>query len=108
MALARLELEKVTRSSRHAFTALHGGVDLSFDDDDSRPLVDLVLLQFLPGWEVQQDHPRILARGKDLRFVRFDPDRSQVPTLHLHAPSSSADSCGNYQRASRRCWGLRG
>ena len=54
------------------------------------------------GWEMQQDRPSIVRRGEDLRFVRFDPDRPQVPTLHLPPPSSCLSPRKGLSRPSRR------
>jgi hypothetical protein len=39
--------------------------------------MDLVLLQCLPGWEVEENRPRIVSRGENLRLVRVD----QPPSL---------------------------
>ena len=58
-------------------------LDLAVDHDDVGALVHLVLLQLLAGRQVDQDRPRLTARGmQDLRLVRLDFERAQVPVLH--------------------------
>ena len=63
-------------------------VDLAVDHDDVGALVHLVLLQLLAGGQVDQDRPRLAARGvQDLRLVRLDFERAQVPVLHGAEPT---------------------
>ena len=81
-ALAGIELEEVAGARRDGLAVGRGNVDLSVDDYDPRALVHLMLLQFLPGREAQQDRPRILAGREDRRLMRLRLDAPQIPALH--------------------------
>ena len=68
-------------------------LDLAVDHHDVGALVHLVLLQLLPGGEVDQDRPRLAAGGvQDLRLMRLDVERAQVPVLHGRGAYSSASA----------------
>src|SRR4051794_9299203 len=82
VALAGVELEEVPGTCRRALGGRRGHLHLTLDHQHPRPLVHLVLLQLLPGREAQQDRPRVLSRGEDLRLVGLRLDALQVPTLH--------------------------
>ena len=70
VALARVEHEEEPRSARHR-AVRPVDLDLAFDDDDVRALVDLVVLQALAGREVDDDRARLAARRvQHLRLVR--------------------------------------
>ena len=85
VALARVEHEEEPRAARgRALGAVD--LDLAVDDDDVGALVDLVVLQALAGREVDDDRPRLAARGvQDCGLVRRDVERAQVPVLHAGA-----------------------
>src|SRR4051794_41131570 len=78
VALARIE------DRREACAAgLAADVHLAVHDDHVGALVDLVLLQRLAGGELDQDRPRLPpGRVQDLRLMRLDVERAQIPVLH--------------------------
>src|SRR4051794_39406505 len=72
------------RQARPAGDAVQ--VHLAVDHDHVRALVDLMVLELLPGGEVDQDRPRRAAGGvQDLRLMRLDVKRAQVPVLHARS-----------------------
>ena len=102
VALARSELEHVPTPGRYAFAVRRRHLDLPLDHNDPSMLVNLVLLQLLAGRKTQQDHPRVLGGGEDLRLVRLCVDGSQVPTFHRCLLLGSARASSNRQRDTSR------
>src|SRR5215213_6048654 len=74
-------------------------LDLARRHDEPGTLVDLVLLEPLPGRKVEGDHARLGVAAKHLRLVRFNVDRGDVPGLHAREDTSAGRGP---QRAVRR------
>jgi len=74
VTLGWVELEEMAGTCRDSLLIGAGDIDLAIDDDHPCALVHLVLWYLLPGRKLQDDGPRILSRGEDLRLVwlRFD------------------------------------
>src|SRR3954453_1812878 len=66
---------------------------LAVEDDQVRALVDLVVLQGLSRRQAAHDRASLAADGlQDLRLVRLDVERPEVPVLHGRGryPSAAA------------------
>src|SRR5919112_1637901 len=73
VALAGVEDGEQAGAAGHGLAVALRDLDLARDDDEMRALVHLVVLQLLPGREVQRDRARLPARRvEDLRLVRRD------------------------------------
>src|SRR5215212_9188315 len=58
-------------------------LDLALDDHQIRVLVDLVLLELLAGGQTDRDRSsRTVVGPKDLRLVRLNVERADVPGVH--------------------------
>src|ERR687898_2092785 len=73
--------------------------------DDPRALVDLVLLELLARRQIDRDHPSLRIGPKDLRLVRLNVERGDVPGLHdpgiYPAARLSSAACSAAQREAR-------
>ena len=80
-------------------------LDLAVDHDQVRALVHLVVLQRLAGGQLDRDRARLSARGvQDLRLMRLDVERAQVPVLHGRGrtPAAAVTRVAPSSAASRR------
>jgi hypothetical protein len=80
--LSRLDLAEQTAAAPHAGAVAGIDLDLAVEHHQPRPLVDLMLLQRLPGREIEDDGARVIARGDDPRRVRLDRQLREVPASH--------------------------
>ena len=80
--LAGIELEQVARGGGDAIASRCLHLDLAVGDDEASPLVDLVLLQLLPGRQDQQDGAGVLGGREDLRLVGLCVGSLEVPGSH--------------------------
>jgi hypothetical protein len=81
-----------------------GDLDLAFGYEQIRALVHLVLLELLPGWELDRDGAHLLVRAQNLRVMRLHVQAADVPSLHLpHFLLDSARSGGIVQAEAEVC-----
>src|SRR4051794_10462174 len=82
MTFARLHLDQEAAIARRLCPVAVGDLDLSVEDDQPRPLVDLMLGEALTGGEVEGDCARGVTGGQDLRQPWLEIQRLQLPALH--------------------------
>src|SRR5436190_6228218 len=70
-ALVRVERGEEARAARGGVTAGVLDLDRAVDDDEPRPLVDLMLLEPLAGGQVDHDCPALLLGIEHRRVVRL-------------------------------------
>ena len=90
MALVGIEHREQARTSADRLAAGCGYLDGSGDHNEPGTLVDLVLLQPLPGGQVEGDHPPLAVGAQDLRLTRLDVERCDIPALHGAQPILTA------------------
>ena len=96
----RRELEEPAGPGRHMLLVGGGHVDLAVGDDQPGALVDLMLLQFLAGLQVERDRAALVRCRKDLRLLRLNIEGPQVPAVHRHLPCPAQTTRRSIVRAS--------
>src|SRR5918997_4249420 len=81
MALLGIEVRHEAGAARDRGATLLD-LDLARGHHDPRALVHLVLLELLARRQVDGDHARLRVGPKDLRLVRLNVERGDVPGLH--------------------------
>src|SRR5215210_4552595 len=81
VGLLRVEVGHEATAAGHGAAVLLD-LDLTAHHDHPGTLVDLVLLEPLASRQVDRDHARLGIGPEDLRLVRLDVERRNVPGLH--------------------------